>query len=437
MTSNFPPQEIAPPGSTKTRRLQRAAPATTAPHAQGSYYTWHTEEVELRGGRWLLYSKPGMSWFGGFDFAEALLAEQMDVAPGERVLLCNCGSGMAGVMAAALAGDGPVWWAESNVVAAEAARRTLSANGLDGENVTVVDSNGSSHLPGCPQACPTVDVVAIRLPKGKQAALQLLWDAYQLLVPGGRVFLAGPNSEGIKTYLRHMQALFGNSRQVAFRKGTRVAVAQKMETLPATPAEFQAPWLDHAHFEEFKIDAAGGFYTVCSRPSVFSWNRLDEGTRVLLECLTNDTIAIGAEDAVLDLGCGYGIIGMAAAIRARAGTVQMVDANMVAVEAARRSVAANGLHNCTVQQSDCGAAVRDLRFDVVLTNPPFHQGQPQQYDVAQQFIRDAAAVLKSGGRFYLVANHFLKYEETLEACFGNVQTVYRDSKYKVLSSSKE
>lgn len=439
MTPNTFPTEIAPPGTTKTRLLQRTTKVGTPTDPADEYYAWHTQEVEIRGGTWVLYTKPGMSGFNRFDYAEALLAEHLNIIAGESALLCNCSSGMAGVMAAALSGEGQVWWAEPNVVAATAARHTLARIGLDAETsrVTVVDSDGSSHLPGCPDSCPAVDVVVIRLPKGKQAALQLLWDAHQLLRLGGRVFLAGGNEEGIKTYLRHMRALFGNSRRVAFRKGTRIAVAIKMDKTPATPAEFQAPWLDHAYFEEFQVDVAGRLYTICSRPGVFAWNRLDEGTRALLACLSDETIAIGAGDAVLDQGCGYGIIGMAAADRARAGSVHMVDANIVAVEAARRSAAANGLHHCTVHQSDCGAAVRDLRFDVVLTNPPFHQGTPQQYDVARQFIRDGAAVLKPGGHFYLVANHFLKYEEMVQEAFGNVQTVYRDNKYKVLSGRKE
>jgi 16S rRNA (guanine1207-N2)-methyltransferase len=133
---------------------------------------------------------------------------------------------------------------------------------------------------------------------------------------------------------------------------------------------------------------------------------------------------------VLDLGCGYGIVGLVAA--ETAGTVYLVDADVEAVESARRTVALHGRRNCQVVPSDGAAAVGEVAFDVVATNPPFHQGKATTYDVAGQLIRDAARVLRPGGRFYLVANRFLRYEEALGEAFGAVEMVYSDSRYKVL-----
>lgn len=412
--------QLSPPGQTRPHLLQ-----TEVLGAPDDYYAWRTHQVALRGVIWSVYAKPGMPRFDGLDPAAALLAEYLDVAAGESVLVFNGGNGLVGAVAAALAGAGRVALADANVVAVEAARRTLAANGL--ENVIVTASHGVSHMT---DPAP-VDVVAVRLPKGKQAALQLIWDAFHALKSGGRLFLAGANNEGIKTYLRHMEELFGNGRLVAYRKGCRVGMAVKPEQISPLPKVFSAPWLDHEHFESFRVEMQGNEYVVCSRPGVFAWDRLDRGTQALLEAMD-----VRADDHVLDLGCGYGIVGVVAADRARTGAAHLVDAHVTAVEAARRTVAANGLSNGHVHLSDCAAAVRNQQFDLVLANPPFHHGKATQYDVAQQFMRDAAAVLKSRGRFYLVANQFLAYEEPLREPFGQVETVYWDNQFKVLLATR-
>ena len=113
----------------------------------------------------------------------------------------------------------------------------------------------------------------------------------------------------------------------------------------------------------------------------------------------------------------------------------MVDASLAAVDAAQRKVEQSGLTNVQVLPSDGIQAVRSQRFDLVVTNPPFHLGGVQTTATAERFIREAAQVLRPCGRFYLVANRFLKYEPTLRACFKTVEEVRGDKRYKVLQAS--
>ena len=110
----------------------------------------------------------------------------------------------------------------------------------------------------------------------------------------------------------------------------------------------------------------------------------------------------------------------------------MVDASLAAIDAARRTVEQNGLTNVQVLQSDGAQAVLSQRFDLVVTNPPFHHGGIQTTEIAERFIRQAGQVLRPRGRFYLVVNRFLKYEPTLKACFKTVEEVGGNSRYKVL-----
>ena len=110
----------------------------------------------------------------------------------------------------------------------------------------------------------------------------------------------------------------------------------------------------------------------------------------------------------------------------------MVDASLAAVATAQQAVVENHLTNAQVLASDGAQAVIEQRFDLVVTNPPFHQGGIQTTTIAERFIREAARVLQPEGRFYLVANRFLKYEPTLNSCFKHFTEVGGDTRYKVL-----
>lgn len=384
--------------------------------------SWQTTPVRVRGGEFLVAHRPGLPGAGPADVAALLLAEVLPVERGAAVLHWHSGAGLVGAVAASL-GAGAVALADPHIVAVEAARRTAAANGFP--DLPVHHSHGTSHF----RPAGPVDLVAARLPKGHLPALQTIWDAWNVLRPGGRLYLAGANEEGIRPALRHAGELFGQAETLAYRKGHRVGVATKGGGTPVPPA-FQEEWLDHERYAQIEVAVGGKGYAVCSRPGVFSWDHLDRGTAALLAAM-----AVAPGETVLDLGCGYGIVGLVAAETAE--RVYLVDADVEAVEAARRTVALHGRRNCAVLVSDGVAAVEEVAFDVVATNPPFHQGKATTYDVARQFIGDAARVLRPGGRFYLVANRFLRYEEALWAAFGGVEMIYADARFKVLRGTRK
>jgi 16S rRNA (guanine1207-N2)-methyltransferase len=175
--------------------------------------------------------------------------------------------------------------------------------------------------------------------------------------------------------------------------------------------------------------------TLVSKPGVFSWNRLDDGTAALVS-----TMEMGEADVVLDLGCGAGLAGLAAARAAPHGEVVLIDADVRAVESTRRTLTANGIENAEAFLSDCASVLLSSgahrRFDVVIANPPFHQGRGVDFDVARQFVVDAARVLRIGGRLFLVGNRFLRYGELIKKSFGNVITAYTDNRYLVLKATR-
>jgi len=163
---------------------------------------------------------------------------------------------------------------------------------------------------------------------------------------------------------------------------------------------------------------------------VFSRSALDRGTELLLEA-----VELGPCESILDLGCGYGAIGIVAAHLSEGGRVILTDVNERAVALARANVAANGIRNAEVRMGDLYAPVADLFFDHILCNPPIRAGR----EVVDRMIEEAPSHLLEGGRLWMVvrtrqgANAI---QARMSQAFGNARVVKRGSGFKVLRSDR-
>jgi 16S rRNA (guanine1207-N2)-methyltransferase len=386
------------------------------------YRTWSEVSVPLRPEAFLVATKPGVPWHGDLDAAAVLLARHARVAAGDVVLVLNCGNGLAAA-GALRAGAARVLLSDRNVVAVEAARRTVALSGAD-SRAEVFASHGARGFPSYVAA----DVVLIRLPKDRASLMVLIADALSRLRTGGRCYLAGGNGEGVKTAARALGELFGRAETIAHGSGCRVVLAVKRG-----PGEGGSAGETERARDEFTTVTTvvrGAPVTLYTLPGVFSREHADEATLLLA-----DAMQIEAGENVLDLGCGAGALGIAAASLTPRGRVVMVDADVEAVRCAAHSAAAAGLSNATALPSDVASAVIDQRFDVVVTNPPFHSGKATDLDVPLQFIADSFTVLRPGGRLYLVANRTLPYERTLQATFGSFEVIRDTPRFKILRTT--
>jgi 16S rRNA (guanine1207-N2)-methyltransferase len=165
-----------------------------------------------------------------------------------------------------------------------------------------------------------------------------------------------------------------------------------------------------------------------TQPGVFAHRGLDPGTRLLIEAMR-----VSPTSRVLDLGCGYGAIGIVAAKLATRGHVVLVDADIRATRLAQRNLALNGVTNAEVVLGD---GVHDLppksRFDVVASNPPTHSGR----EVLEDFVTGAYKVLRPRGQLFLVINRLLSLKREVEQVFGNGETVARAKGYVVVRAVK-
>ena len=143
---------------------------------------------------------------------------------------------------------------------------------------------------------------------------------------------------------------------------------------------------------------------------VFSKGELDEGTRLLLEALPE------LRGPVLDLGCGWGPIGVSVARCCPEARVTMADVNLRALSLAKENAEANGV-SCECLESDGMAALLGRRFACIVTNPPIRAGKQVIYGM----FRDAAGCLEEGGALYLV----IRKQQGAESCVKYLRTLYR------------
>ncbi|WP_151737878.1 class I SAM-dependent methyltransferase ['Paenibacillus yunnanensis' Narsing Rao et al. 2020] len=167
-----------------------------------------------------------------------------------------------------------------------------------------------------------------------------------------------------------------------------------------------------------------------SDTGVFSKGDIDYGSRVLIEMME-----IPQDAKVLDVGCGYGPIGISAALLATKGHVTMVDINSRAVELSRENAGRNGVGNVTVMESDMLAAVQGQVFDVILTNPPIRAGKT----VVHQIFEQAYEHLREGGSLWVVIQKKQGAPSAaakLESLFSQVEEVGKDKGYRILRAQK-
>ena len=174
----------------------------------------------------------------------------------------------------------------------------------------------------------------------------------------------------------------------------------------------------------------GHTFTFRTDAGVFSRGELDRGTQLLI-----DALDIGACETILDLGCGYGAIGIVAASLSEGGRAFLTDVNERAVSLARKNIAANGIANAEVRLGPTYEPVSGMLFDKIVCNPPIRAGRT----VVDEIITGAPGHLLEQGSLWLVARTRQgadSIRSRMSAAFGNAEIVKRGSGFKVIRSTK-
>ena len=172
-----------------------------------------------------------------------------------------------------------------------------------------------------------------------------------------------------------------------------------------------------------------------SRPGVFAWDRIDQGSALLVTQLPHDLAGRGA-----DLGCGYGYLSRYVLQTSPAiSALDCYEAEHRALNLTRTNlqdfnVGGRNSRALSFHWHDVNLGLEDKDFDFILSNPPFHVDRADQSDLGLRFIATASAALRKGGRFYMVANQHLAYEAMLKQKFSQVRTLVQDQGFKVFEA---
>lgn len=165
--------------------------------------------------------------------------------------------------------------------------------------------------------------------------------------------------------------------------------------------------------------------------NLFSREKLDIGTRFFLEHIPK-----GSFKNILDLGCANGIIGIRAKQLNSDARIYFSDESAMAIESARVNYEKFFSDPAIFYWTNCFEEGEEKSQDLILCNPPFHQGTTIGDFIAVQMFRDAHRALRVGGILRVIGNSHLRYHQDLKKIFGNVKTIATNNKFIIWESKR-
>ncbi|AYZ30382.1 23S rRNA (guanine(1835)-N(2))-methyltransferase RlmG [Serratia sp. FDAARGOS_506] len=295
-----------------------------------------------------------------------------------------------------------------------ATRHNLKLNGLDPEQVTLLDS--LAELPAAPA------VVLIRVPKAL-ALLEQQLRALRHVVTEDTLIVAGAKARDVHTSTMQLfEKVLGPTRTSLAWKKARLIFCQAADIVPPAAAETTDWTLD------------GTDWLIHNHANVFSRGSLDIGARLFMEHLPR-----GLNGHIVDLGCGNGVIGLMALAQNPEAQVTFVDESYMAVASSELNVEHNlpqELDRCQFEVNNALAGIERESVQAVLCNPPFHQQHAITDHTAWQMFCDAKRCLQVGGELRIVGNRHLDYHQKLKRLFGNCTLVASNKKFVILRAVK-
>ena len=260
----------------------------------------------------------------------------------------------------------------------------------------------------------SLEGLAILAPPGTVERRYTLALALRALAPGTSLIVHAPKDKGGSRLAADLEKL-GCTCNETSKRHHRICTTQGPGDAPAIAAAIAdgAPRF---------LDNIG----LWSQPGVFSWDRIDPGSALLLANLPR----LSGRGA--DFGCGTGVLARAVLAAPKVSKLTLVDLDRRAIDVAGRN-----LDDPRAEMLWADARTLDLaNLDFVVMNPPFHDGGTEDRALGQAFIRQAAAALRKGGALWLTANRHLPYEEVLKPLFRTVTPVASEKGYKIYQALK-
>jgi 16S rRNA (guanine1207-N2)-methyltransferase len=267
--------------------------------------------------------------------------------------------------------------------------------------------------------------IVYRISKEKAVVHHIINGAPRLLTDTGELVLIGHKQEGLNSYSKHAAQRLGGSVSKQRDSGGYTAVSLGNSDHPGVA-------LDDSDYTSLRqVVACAPDISLYSKPGIYGWQKLDRGSELMIKVLGAEIEAnrLKLPGAALDLGCGYGYLSAMLA-ELGVGTLVATDNNIAAVHACAKNFAHLGIGGSVVAD-DCARTI-DQRFDLVVCNPPFHQGFDTSHQLTEKFLHQARAHLLDTGSAWFVVNRFIDIESKARNVFSGVVEVHCEAGFKVL-----
>ena len=271
------------------------------------------------------------------------------------------------------------------------------------------------------------DSAIIYYPKTKSRFDYYLSNISQLLKENASIFSVGEKKSGVKSCAKAL---------TPFAESTQKLDAARHCLLFVSPFNNQVcpknrdDWFSQKAIS-VNIDGQEVSISLYSLPGVFNDGKLDDGTQLLLNNIKNIP---QSKINALDFGCGCGVIATSLSKRYSIAFAA-VDVDALAVASSNKTFTENGVQATAYCSNGLEEVLkRNLKVDILVTNPPFHTGQKTDYSVTEQLLKNSTNLLKKDYQLWMVANHFLPYPELFKKYLKACQTVANNNRFNIYVS---
>lgn len=243
-------------------------------------------------------------------------------------------------------------------------------------------------------------------------------EAIERVSPGGSIIVAGGKEDGIASLRKRIDELVPLDGHLPKHHGIAFWFACPADTGAASALRAANP----------DLVVEGRFRTA---PGMFSFDKVDTGSRLLVDNLPNDL-----RGNIADFCAGWGYV--AAEVAARSSGISSLDlfeADFASLEAAKGNIG-NTAAETHFFWTDLFSEPVERRYDAIVMNPPFHRSRAAEPEIGAGMIHAAAKALKPGGKLFMVANRQLPYEPVLAKAFSSHAEIARDGMFKVFSARR-
>ncbi len=266
------------------------------------------------------------------------------------------------------------------------------------------------------------DAVLYRVSKEKPVVHYVINSSAILLKANGQLLLSGYKNEGIKTYVDKASKYLGEA--IDKQKGSNSALLVAINYL----GEAQKKLDDKNYTTLIELDYEDASFV--SKPGVYGWNKIDKGSAFLVDQLPQilDTLP-SVPKTVADIGCGFGFLSVMTNALINAEFIA-TDNNVASVGLCKKNFEKNNIEG-EVILDDCAESIQK-KADLVVCNPPFHQGFAIEGELTQRFLQAAKRLLKPQGVAVFVVNSFIPLERKAQGIFDQVVELKNNRSFKVL-----